>query len=210
MSNFYACIEGNIGAGKTTFTKRFAELSNANTILEQFSENPFLELFYQNPVQYAFPLEMSFLSERFQQLNTIFSKPDLFATSYVADYCFIKTLIFAKQNLAPEEFELFKNFYKILNQKLPKPNFIIYLHTDLDYLRTNITSRGRNYEQNINPNYLTGISDGYKSILLSRHDIPILLLPYTQESWNEADEIILKILTAVKLSKFKNGLQIFS
>jgi len=80
----------------------------------------------------------------------------------------------------------------------------------LDYLRTNIISRGRNYEQNINPNYLTGISDGYKSILLSRYDIPILLLPYTQESWNEADEIILKILTAVKLSKFKNGLQIFS
>ena len=110
----YICIEGNIGVGKTTFAKRFAELSGRTLILEEFDQNPFLASFYENPKKHAFPLEMSFLAERFKQLNDLFSKPGLFDKGYVADYTFLKTLIFAEINLTPEEYFVFKKFYSIV------------------------------------------------------------------------------------------------
>jgi len=210
MNNNYVCIEGNIGAGKTTFTKRYAEITGATTILEQFSDNPFLASFYKNPKQFAFPLEMSFLAERFQQLNNIFSRPDLFTSSYVSDYTFLKTLVFAKNNLQDDEYALFKSFYFILNQKLPTPSFIIYLHTELDYIKTNINSRGREYEQNIDETYLAGLHTTYKSMLLSKKDVPIIILPYSKEDWQQIDESILQIQSDYIKQRLKKGLQLFS
>ena len=210
MTNNYVCIEGNIGAGKTTFTKRYAEITGATPILEQFSDNPFLESFYKNPQQFAFPLEMSFLAERFQQLNTIFSKPDLFASGYVSDYTFLKTLVFAKNNLKDDEYNLFKTFFSLLSQKLPKPSCIIYLHTELEYLTANIQNRGRDYEINMDQSYLEGINSIYKSMLLSKNDVPIILLPYTKKAWRITDNLISHISNLIDHQGFKNGLQVFS
>jgi len=209
MSQTYICVEGNIGSGKTTFANRYAELTGATAIYEQFSQNPFLELFYKNPKQFAFPLEMSFLAERFQQLNDIFSKPDLFTKQYVADYSFLKTLIFAKNNLQPEEFQLFKSFYSILNTKLPKPDLILYLHTESNYAEKNIVMRGRAYEQVIEKSYLESINRGYKDILLTKIDLPIVLLPYDENSWEKLDETIFNFQNQLNMKVLKNGLQLF-
>ena len=207
MSQKYICIEGNIGSGKTTFTQRFAEITEATSIYEQFSENPFLEEFYKNPKQNAFPLEMSFLSERFQQLNQVFSKPNLFASGYISDYTFLKTLIFAKINLNEEEYALFKNFYTILNQKLRKPDLVVYLHTEIDYLKKNIHTRGRKYESLIRTNYLESVNLAYKNMLLSRTDLPIVIIPYTSFDWKNNDKIIASLQKLLSLNGLKNGVQ---
>ena len=208
MSQYYICVEGNIGSGKTTFTKRYAELTGATAIYEQFSVNTFLILFYENPKQFALPLEMSFLSGRFQQLNNIFSKPDLFAQNYVADYSFLKTLIFAKNNLGAEEFELFKTFYNILNAKLPNPDLIIYLHTETNYLERNIANRGRDYEKLIEKQYLESINTGYKDILLAKLDTPIAILDYKENAWQNVDQNIQNIQILLAKKRFKSGIQV--
>lgn len=208
MSQKYICIEGNIGSGKTTFTKQYAKITGATAIYEQFSDNPFLELFYKNPKQHAFPLEMSFLSERFQQLNNIFSKPDLFTEHYVSDYTFLKTLIFAKNNLTPEEYELFKNFFNILNQKLPKPDLIVFLSTELDYLKENIQTRGRGYEKLIETKYLELLNSRYQEMLLTRLDLPIVLIEYNYSRWNDIELLAQKLQNHLYLNNLKKGLQI--
>ena len=190
MNNKYVCVEGNIGAGKTTFVKAFAENSNYTPIYERFSENPFLELFYKNPKDHAFPLEMSFLAERFQQLNDIFSKPDLFEENYVSDYCFLKTLIFAEINLLPEEFRVFRSFHNILNQSLVAPSCIIYLETELEYLQKNIKIRDRLMEQDIDRGYLNSIAGGYRQWLFSSKSIPLIVIPYTEQSWSGLHDTI--------------------
>lgn len=162
----YICIEGNIGSGKTTLVQQIATFNGVQPILEQFSENPFLKLFYENPDTHAFPLEMSFLAERFQQLNQIFSAPDIFKVSYVADYSFIKCLIFASQTLKPEEFHVFQHFYKILRNQIPQPDCIYYLHNSPSDLLKNIEARGRSFEKKIDHAYLERIERAYSERLL--------------------------------------------
>lgn len=201
MNNKYVCVEGNIGAGKTTFVQAFAENSNYTPIYERFSENPFLELFYKKPKNHAFPLEMSFLAERFQQLNDIFSKPDLFQENYISDYCFLKTLIFAEINLLPEEFRVFRSFHKILNQSLVSPTCIIYLETELDYVQTNIKKRDRIMEKEIDRGYLDSISRGYKQWLFNSQKIPLIVIPYSSKSWRILDKTISDIKSMIVSEK---------
>ncbi len=190
MNGKYICIEGNIGAGKTTFAKRFAEITGSKEILEQFSENPFLEPFYKDPKKHAFPLELSFLAERFEQLNNIFSNPSLFQTNYVADYSFAKTLLFAKKNLREEELRLFQTFYRILVKKLPKPTLVIYLHTDLEYIKENIFARARSFENLIDNNYLRDINENYKNDFLTDYTQNFVIIRYNKDRWNSVDQLI--------------------
>lgn len=204
LQNFpnYICVEGNIGAGKTTFVKRFAEITNGYPIFEQFSENPFLPLFYKNGKEYAFPLEMSFLAERYNQLSQLLPAPEIFATHYIADYWFTKTLLFAKQNLMPNELKLFTDFYKILNQKLPQPKAIIYLHTNLDYLQQNIKKRGRIAEQNISTKYLENIQQIYTDSLKKQVNIPKIYIQYSEKQWPRLDELIQKSISYLTNPEF--------
>ena len=199
MSRKYICVEGNIGAGKTTFVKTFAQTTGYTPIFERFSENPFLKLFYQNPKKHAFPLEMSFLAERFQQLNDVFSKPDLFQDNHIADYSFLKTLIFAEINLLPEEFQIFRSFHKILSQSLVPPDCIVYLDTNLEYLENNIERRKRAMEQGIERNYLNDISLGYKRWLLHSRQTPLIIIPYSATVWPNMAQL------TKELHEFING-----
>lgn len=206
MSFRYICVEGNIGAGKTTFVKRFAEISEAIPIYERFSENPFLESFYKNPKQFAFPLEMSFLAERFQQLNDIFSKPNLFESSYISDYTFLKTLIFARQNLNQEESVLFQTFYKTLSSLLPQPEWVIYLQTPIEQAFANIHSRGRKMELSLQQDYLLKIEKSYTEVLLQPHRKNVIISPYHEEKWHALDEIIYSILDNLTTNRLKPGI----
>ena len=159
----YIAIEGNIGAGKTTLARILAEQYDARLILETFEDNSFLPKFYKEPDKYAFPLEMSFLAERYQQMKEVLSSQDIFQTLTVADYFIDKSLIFAKNNLESDEYRLYSNLFRIIIATLPRPDLVVYLYQDEDQLLENIAKRGRDYELAIQRSYLSNIQAGYFS-----------------------------------------------
>jgi deoxyguanosine kinase len=161
----YIGIEGNIGAGKTTLSKLLAETFNARLLLEQFDDNPFLPQFYKDPERYAFQLEMSFLTERFKQLKLMLNTMDLFQDVTISDYLFIKCKLFAKVNLALDEFHLFQTVFDIIYPNLPEPDLLIYLQCPVNKLQENIKQRARNYEQGIPDDYLLKIQGAYQTYL---------------------------------------------
>ncbi len=172
--NFIA-IEGNIGAGKTSLATRIAEDYNAKLILEQFEENSFLPKFYKEPEKYAFPLEMSFLASRFQQLKDDLGTQDLFKAFTISDYYIIKSLIFAKKTLQKDEFNLYTRFFNIIHQQLPKPELFVFLYLETPKLKQNILHRGRPYERDIDDSYLDKIQEGYFEFM-KQSDLRILIL----------------------------------
>src|SRR6187549_1738802 len=132
MNYHFITIEGNIGAGKTTLSHLLSEHYNARLILEEFADNPFLPKFYENPKQYAFPLELFFMAERYKQLKDLIHTQDLFQNITISDYLFTKCLLFAKVNLPDEEFRLFQKLFDIIYQQISKPDILIYLHTPVN------------------------------------------------------------------------------
>ena len=172
----YIVIEGNIGAGKTSLSTRLTEEFNARLILEQFEENSFLPKFYEDPARYAFPLELSFLADRYQQLKSQFNSADIFKTFTIADYFIFKSLIFASKNLETLEFGLYSKLFAIVSSVVPKPDLIVYLYLNLENLKKNIEKRGRPYEQQIQFEYLEKIQSGYLEFLRQQTDLRVLLI----------------------------------
>ena len=178
MKYQFITIEGNIGAGKTTLSHLLAEKLNARLVLEQFADNPFLPKFYENPQQYAFPLELFFLAERYKQLKDMIHKQELFQSITVSDYLFTKCLLFAKVNLPAEEFRLYQKLFEIIHQQLLFPDILIYLHAPVSRLQANIRKRQRGYEQNIPDDYLFNIQETYTSYI-KEHNIKTLFIDAT-------------------------------
>jgi len=172
----YIAIEGNIGAGKTCLSSMISEQFNGKLILEQFEDNSFLPKFYKEPDKYAFPLEMSFLAERYQQLKDQLTKQDLFKTFTISDYLFNKSLIFAKNNLQADEYALFSKMFTIINEFLPKPDLLVYLYLEVSNLQRNIKKRGRSYEQEIQDSYLSNIQQGYFDHIRKLAGIRVLII----------------------------------
>ena len=167
-------------------------------ILEQFTDNPFLPPFYENPERYAFPVELFFMTERHKQLQQAFSQPDLFHSFTVADYYFIKTLLFAKNNLHSEEYRLFQRLFHTLNASFPKPDLLVYLHRSVEDIEKNIHHRGREMEQDIKTTYLKSVQDSYFDYFKNEQEIPILILDIEGVSfWHEAD-LYEEICAAIK------------
>lgn len=158
--NFIA-IEGNIGAGKTTLARKISEDFNAKLVLERFADNPFLPKFYEDQNRFAFPLEMSFLADRYQQFTDDTSQYDLFKSFMVSDYDIYKSLIFARVTLQKEEFALYSKLFRLMYKEVRKPKIYIYLYQTTERLLDNIKKRGRDYEQRITPEYLDNINKGY-------------------------------------------------
>lgn len=172
----YLVIEGNIGAGKTTLATMLANDLNAKLILEQFADNPFLPQFYENPERYSFPLELSFLAERYKQLNIDIITGSLFQSLTIADYFFMKSLIFAQNTLTGDELQLYKQIFSIIYNTLPKPNLYVYLHLPTDTLLHNIRKRGRDYEQTISSEYLNNLTQGYFDFFKQHPDYTFLII----------------------------------
>lgn len=172
----YIAIEGTIGAGKTSLAHMLSEDLDTRLILEQFEENDFLPKFYKDPDKYAFPLELSFLASRFQQLKTELSMTDLFRNMIISDYFISKSLIFSKATLPEDEYNLYSKLFSIINLSLPQPDLIVYLYASINRLKSNIILRGRSYEQNIENSYLQRIQDGYFEYLRKLNDMRILIV----------------------------------
>lgn len=161
----FISIEGNIGAGKTTLCKMISEDFNAKLVLERFADNPFLPKFYEDQARYAFPLEMSFLADRYQQFTDDTTQFDLFKSFMVSDYDIFKSLIFAKITLQKEEFSLYRKVFNFMYKEVRKPQIYLYLYQNTERLLANIKKRGRDYEQNIDATYLEKINQGYMDFI---------------------------------------------
>ena len=194
LSYPFIAIEGNIGAGKTTLCHRLADRTGCSLILEQFTDNPFLPFFYEQPTRYAFPVELFFMTERHKQLLEHFARPDLFRTCTVADYFFVKTLLFAKNNLHGEEFRLFQRLYAVLNSTFPKPDLLLYLHRPVPVLVEHIRRRGREMEQQITPDYLEQIQRAYFDYLKAQTDTPVLVLELGDLDFQHDEHTLERIL----------------
>lgn len=175
----YISIEGNIGAGKTSLSKLLAEDLGTKLVLEEFTENTFLPKFYENPERYAFPVELSFLSERFSQLKRELNTADLFSPNIISDYFISKCQIFAKNNLSKDEYDLFMKMYEIVEATCPKPDLMVYLYLDVEDLHDNIRKRGRSYEQSITDEYLVNIQNQYLEYIRQHEDMRVLMI-YTK------------------------------
>jgi 2-amino-4-hydroxy-6-hydroxymethyldihydropteridine diphosphokinase len=194
----YIAIEGNIGAGKTTLATKIAEDCNAKIILERFADNPFLPKFYKDQNRYAFPLEMSFLADRYQQLSDDLAQFDLFKDFVVADYHIFKSQIFAKVTLQEDEFRLYKTMFDIIYKEMPKPDLYVYLYQNTNRLLANIKKRGRSYEQEISSNYLEKINQGYLEYIKSQTDINVLIIDISDLDFIKNQEDYIFIMNEIK------------
>jgi deoxyadenosine/deoxycytidine kinase len=205
MSLNYLVIEGNIGAGKTTLAQMIGEKYQTKLVLEQFADNPFLPKFYGNQEHYAFPLEMAFLAERYNQINRELSHFDLFSPFTVSDYYFMKSLIFAQNTLQPDEYNLYRQFFAIIYDKMPKPDLYVYLHKDTDLLLKNIADRGRAYERSITKEYLEKIAQGYFGYFRQQTDFPVLIIDTNGIDFVNRPDDFEKMLATIFRKQYDKG-----
>ena len=204
MRHPFIAIEGNIGSGKTTFSEMLAEQFQCKLILEQFSDNPFLPKFYEYPERHAFPLELFFMAERYQQLGELTSG-DLFATQVVSDYFFMKSKLFAQNNLKEDELLLFNRLSDIALKNLPRPDVLLYLHSDVNRLQLNIRKRGRDYEQNISDEYLLQIQERYFDYFKKQKDFPVLIVDVSKVDFLE-DNLVYQQMITILEKEYEVGL----
>ena len=182
-SNNYIAIEGNIGAGKTTLALMMSADFNARLILERFADNPFLPKFYEDPKRFAFTLEMSFLADRYQRISDDLSQLDLFSDFIVSDYDIYKSLIFSKITLEPDEFKLYRTLFKLMYKDIAVPDLYVYLYQSSEQLKSNIKKRGRDYEQQIELEYLEKINSGYLEFLKSQKEMRVKIIDITSRDF---------------------------
>jgi deoxyguanosine kinase len=203
MKYNFVTIEGNIGAGKTTLAHLLSKHYNARLILEEFADNPFLPKFYESPEQYAFPLELFFMAERYKQLKELLQTKDMFQQITVSDYLFTKCLLFAKVNLPDEEFRLYQKLFDIINPQIIQPDILIYLHSPVSKLKENIKKRNRQYEQAIPGDYLFNLQETYTQYI-KQHNIKTIFVDASNADFlgNEAH---LKVITDALNKEYENG-----
>ena len=201
----FLVIEGNIGAGKTTLTGMFAKEFNAKQVLEQFADNPFLPKFYEDQDRYSFPLELSFLADRYNQIKKEILNLDLFHSFLVSDYYFAKSAIFAQNTLKVDEYNLFRKIFDIIFESMPKPDLYVYLHANNDKLLRNIKNRGRDYEKHIQPEYLEKIKNGYFNFFRRITAFPVLVIDINEIDFVENPARYELIKQAVFQSDYKLG-----
>lgn len=196
MKYNFITIEGNIGAGKTTLAYLLSKHFNARLILEEFADNPFLPKFYENQRQYAFPLELFFMAERYKQMKDLLQTKDMFQNVTISDYLFTKCLLFAKVNLPEEEFILYQKLFDILSPQIVQPDLLIYLHAPVNKLRENIKKRNRSYEKAIDPEYLFALQEIYTQYI-KQHNIKTLYIDASQADFLGNEEHLKVVVDAL-------------
>ncbi|GAC1383768.1 MAG: hypothetical protein NVSMB45_11360 [Ginsengibacter sp.] len=198
MKYNFITIEGNIGAGKTTLANLLSTHYNARLILEEFADNPFLPKFYENQKQYAFPLELFFMAERYKQLKDLIQTKDIFQTVTISDYLFTKCLLFAKVNLPDEEFHLYQKLFDIINPQILQPQLLIYLHCPVNKLQENIKKRNRTFEQSIPSDYLFTLQETYIQYI-KQHNIKTLFIDVSHVDFVNNSDHLNEIIRALDI-----------
>jgi deoxyguanosine kinase len=203
MKYNFVTIEGNIGAGKTTLAHLLSKHFNGRLILEEFADNPFLPKFYENQQQYAFPLELFFMAERYKQLKDLLQTKDMFQNVTISDYLFTKCLLFAKVNLPSEEFRLYQKLFEIIVPQIPQPDILIYLHAPVSKLQENIRKRNRGYEQNISNKYLFELQETYTQYI-KQHNLKTIFIDVSNADFL-GDAGHLNIILEALDKEYENG-----
>lgn len=194
----YIVIEGVIGAGKTTLARLLAERFQAQLVLEEFEQNPFLENFYAEPERWAFQTQLSFLASRFRQQKALFER-DLFHQIVISDYAFDKDRIFAHLNLKGDELRLYETLYGLMQPATPTPDLVVYLQSAPERLMRNIHQRGRSYERQMDPKYIEALNDAYNYYFYRYTKSPLLIIHATEIDFvrnpSELEELLRQIVT---------------
>ncbi len=206
ISYNYVVIEGNIGAGKTTLAGKISDQFNGHLILEHFADNPFLPKFYSNPDKYSFPLELSFLASRYKQLKEELVPQDLFRSFTVADYYFMKSLVFASSTLTGDEYNLYRQIFYIIYGTLPRPDIYVYLHLNPGRLLENIRKRGRDYEKSIDLEYLQKIQESYFAFFRQNPENKYLVIDINELDFVENNADYKKIIDIIFNQDYPSGL----
>jgi deoxyguanosine kinase len=171
----YIAVEGVIGVGKTSFAKMLAESIDAQLMVEEVFENPFLVDFYKNRKRFALSCQLFFLMSRFQQQQQLMVR-DLFAQRIVADYLFAKDAIFAQVNLSERELTLYEKIAPVLARDVPRPDLVIYLQARTEVLLSRIKNRDYAFEKSIDFDYVDGLNKAYDYFFFDYTDTPLLVV----------------------------------
>jgi deoxyguanosine kinase len=202
----FLVIEGNIGAGKTTLAEMISRDYNAQLVNEKFAGNPFLPKFYSDPKNWAFTLEMSFMAERYSQLMNELQNRDLFKDFAVADYYFMKSLIFASVTLSDEEYSLYRKFFNIIYYRMPRPDLYVFLYKETSNLQKLIKKRGRDYEQSIEDNYLDEITKAYFNYFKQQTEFPVVIIDTNNIDIVENSKDYLKVCEIIFQNSYNTGI----
>ena len=191
-------IEGNIGVGKTSLSKKLSNDLNKELIIEGFMDNPFLEKYYNNPERYALNVELTFLTDRCRQLNNFNNQMNFFSSGIIADYDIFKSLVFAGVSLNEIDFNLFRNIFYFMTKDLFKSDLVIYLIQSSDQLLKNISKRGRSFEKTISRNYLDKINTAYLKHIKTNSDLNVVYIDVSDLDFVEFDQDYMKLLFRIK------------
>ena len=189
----FVAIEGPIGVGKTTLTRKLAESLGYEMLMEKAEDNPFLERFYANRAHAALSAQLFFLFQRTQQLSDL-RQNDLFDRSYIADFLFDKDPLFAEVTLDSNEFDLYTKVYQQLQIDIPRPDLVIYLQAPVKVLRERIQNRGIGFERNIDVPYLERINEAYSQFFLSYNASPLVIINAAEIDFANNDSEYQKLL----------------
>jgi len=175
VTRAYIAVAGPIGVGKTSLARLLAAEFNGRLVLEEVEENPFLARFYEDADKYALPVQLYFLLTRYNQQRTL-SQQDLFTQTTVSDYLFAKDRIFAAENLAPDELALYDNVYRLLDERMVKPDLVVFMSARIDVLAERLRKRNRDFERDISLEYLERISAAYRDFFFYYDEAPLLVV----------------------------------
>ncbi len=193
----YIVVEGPIGVGKTTLARLLAEELNARPVLEQVEENPFLKRFYEEPGKYAFQTQLFFLLSRYRQQQQL-AQQDLFNQATVADYLFAKDQIFAQVNLDGDELSLYRQLFKLLDSRLPKPDLVVYLQARSDVLMERLRKRDRDYERRVSPDYIQKVAEAYRDFFFYYEETPLLVVNSSEVDFVKSSEELLDLIREIR------------
>ncbi|MDC3129822.1 deoxynucleoside kinase [Bacteroidota bacterium] len=199
-------IEGNIGVGKTTLAKLLSNDLGYKLILETFENNPFLKDFYENLNKNALPLELFFLAERYELLKL--NSEDMFFSGTVSDFIFDKSKLFAVNTLKDYELNIFNKIFSLMKKSVKNPEILIYLHSDLVSLQNKITKRGREYENNIQSDYLKKLNNTYLDYISKRFEFPVILIDVTNLDFKNNSKHF-KLIKNIIFQEHENGVTKF-
>ncbi|ODU40536.1 MAG: deoxyadenosine kinase [Thiobacillus sp. SCN 63-374] len=203
----YVVVEGPIGAGKTSLTRKLAERLGADILLENAGDNPFLPRFYQEPKRYALPTQLHFLFDRTRQLRDL-AQGDLFRAGTVSDFLIDKDMLFARLNLDDDEFELYQKVYADLAPQAPTPDLVIYLQAPIEALHERVKRRGLDFERGMDAGYLQRLANSYSEFFHRYEDAPLLIVNTSNLNFaeSEADFELLQ----ERMSKMRGPREFFS
>ncbi|PCI02154.1 MAG: deoxynucleoside kinase [Zetaproteobacteria bacterium] len=193
----HIAVEGGIGVGKTTLAKGLAEKLGANLLLEDIDDNPFLELFYQDPERHGLSVQLSFLFSRLKQWQSMIQQ-DLFHSLIVSDYLFAKDRLFAMTNLSDEEFALYNQVAQVVAAELPRPDLVVYLQSSPEVALKRVQKRNRSMENGISLDYLNQITETFDNFFFHYQETPLLVVQTDRINFAERPEAMDMLINRIR------------